>query len=68
MTGILILDSRIIGGETSPTHYPYQISLQIRNSGSRGGIFGFGQKPSGNWSHNCGGSVYNGDIILYFII
>ena len=55
-----ISESRIVGGETSPQHYPYQISLQVRNSGQSGGILGFG-RPSGNWSHNCGGSVYNGE-------
>lgn len=37
-------DPRIVGGETSPIHYPYQLSLQMRRGG--GGGFFFFQQPS----------------------
>lgn len=40
-------DSRIVGGETSPEHYPYQISLQMASRG--GGGFFFFQQPASNW-------------------
>jgi hypothetical protein len=41
-------DARIVGGETSPVHYPYQISLQMQSRGGGGGFFFF-QQPSSNW-------------------
>lgn len=41
-------DSKIVGGETSPVHYPYQISLQMQTRGGGGGFFFF-QQPSSNW-------------------
>lgn len=42
-------DSRIVGGETSPVHYPYQLSLQMQTRGGGGGFFFF-QQPSSNFS------------------
>ena len=39
--------TRIVGGENSPVHYPYQISLQMLSRG--GGGFFFFQQPSSNW-------------------
>ncbi|CRL02424.1 CLUMA_CG015168, isoform A [Clunio marinus] len=37
---------RIIGGETSPDHYPYQISLQLKRDGeAQGGFLSFLQGP-----------------------
>jgi secreted trypsin-like serine protease len=56
-------DSRIVGGETSPEHYPYQISLQMASRGGGGGFFFF-QQPRSNWSHFCGGSVLNENHIV----
>jgi trypsin len=43
------LDSKIVGGEISPIHYIYQVSLQIASSGI--GLF------ARNSSHTCGGSI-----------
>lgn len=56
-------DSKIVGGETSPIHYPYQISLQMQARGGGAGFFFF-QQPSSNWSHFCGGSVLNENFIV----
>lgn len=41
-------DSKIVGGEKSPVHYPYQVSLQMQARGGGGGFFFF-QQPSSNW-------------------
>lgn len=41
-------DSRIVGGETSPEHYSYQVSFQLQTK-SGGGIFFFFQQPQTNW-------------------
>ena len=59
-------DAKIVGGEKSPQHYPYQISLQMqRSGGGGGGIFSFLQQtPASNWSHFCGGSVLNENFIV----
>lgn len=57
-------DSKIVGGETSPVHYPYQISLQMQSKGGGGGGFLFFQQPAQNWSHFCGGSVLNENYII----
>ncbi|XP_070506854.1 chymotrypsin-1-like [Chironomus tepperi] len=54
---------RIVGGEESPVHYPYQISLQMSSRGGGAGLFFFLQ-PKSNWSHFCGGSVLNEDYIV----
>lgn len=56
-------DSKIVGGEKSPIHYPYQISLQMQTRGGGGGFFFFQQPPS-NWSHFCGGSILNENFIV----
>lgn len=42
-------DSRIVSGETSPVHYPYQVSLQMQTRGGGGGLFFF-QQPTSNFS------------------
>lgn len=50
-------ESRVVGGETSPVNYAYQVSLQMySNSGP--GLFFFQQKKS-NYSHFCAGSIVN---------
>lgn len=56
-------DSRIVGGETSPQHYPYQISLQMDARGGGAGFFFF-QQPKSNHSHFCGGSIINENYIV----
>jgi secreted trypsin-like serine protease len=53
--------SRIVGGETSPINYPYQVSLQMESRGGAG--FFFFQQRS-NYSHFCGGSVLNENYIV----
>jgi secreted trypsin-like serine protease len=56
---------RIVGGETSPQHYPYMISLQMERGGGGGGGFPFFfQQPKSNWSHFCGASVYSQNFII----
>jgi hypothetical protein len=55
---------RIVGGETSPQHYPYMISLQMESRGGGGGFPFFFQQPRSNWSHFCGGSVYSENFII----
>jgi hypothetical protein len=60
-------DAKIVGGETSPVHYPYQISLQMQKkegSGGSGFPFFFQQQSASNWSHFCGGSVLNENYIV----
>ena len=63
----------MVGGEKSPIHYPYQISLQLqqiyRGGGGEGGggFFSLFQSPSpppSNYSHFCGGSVLNKNFIV----
>lgn len=56
-------DARVVGGETSPVHYPYQISLQMKSKNGASNGFFFFQKSS-NWSHFCGGSVLNENHIV----
>lgn len=56
-------ESRIVGGETSPINYPYQVSLQMQSRGGGGGFFFF-QQPKSNYSHFCGGSVLNENFIV----
>lgn len=53
-----------MGGEKSPQHYPYQISLQMASSGGGPGFFFFQQQSASNWSHFCGGSVLNENFIV----
>lgn len=53
--------SRIVGGETSPVNYPYQVSLQMESRGGAGFFFFLQQKS--NYSHFCGGSVLNENYI-----
>lgn len=57
---------RIVGGETSPQHYPYMISLQMqsRGGGGGGGFPFFFQQPRSNYSHFCGGSLYSENYII----
>jgi secreted trypsin-like serine protease len=56
-------DARIVGGETSPINYPYQVSLQMQKNGGGPGFFFF-QQPKSNYSHFCGGSVLNENYIV----
>lgn len=53
MNQLVSEDSKIVGGEKAPNHYPYQISLQIRLP------FYVALLPTSTngWSHNCGGSI-----------
>jgi secreted trypsin-like serine protease len=53
--------SKIVGGETSPVNYPYQVSLQMESRGGAG--FFFFQQRS-NYSHFCGGSILNAKYIV----
>ena len=46
--------SKIVGGERAPNHYPYQISLQIKPPFYL--AFLITTSPDG-WAHNCGGSI-----------
>lgn len=56
---------RIVGGQTSPVHYPYMISLQMSSSrGGGGGFPFFFQQPRSNYSHFCGGSIYSENYII----
>ena len=57
-------NTRIVGGEKSPHHYPYQISLQMESSGGGPSFFFFQQSSASNWSHFCGGSVLNENFIV----
>lgn len=55
---------RIVGGETSPQHYAYMISLQMQSRGGGGGFPFFFQQPRSNNSHFCGGSIYSENYII----
>ena len=57
-------NTKIVGGQTAPHHYPYQISLQMSKSGIGSNFFFFQQQPASNWSHFCGGSVLNENYIV----
>lgn len=48
--GLEFRESRIVGGQTAPRPYPYQISLQI--------------KTNNGYSHNCGGSIVKENCVL----
>ena len=46
-------DTKIVGGERAPHHYPYQISLQIKTQV----YIAFLPLGGRRWTHNCGGSI-----------
>lgn len=53
-------DGRIVGGETAPRSYPYQISLQVLIP-IYIAFFPTGRKE---YTHNCGGSIVSENCVL----
>jgi trypsin len=54
--------SKIVGGETSPVTYPYQISLQVLVK-QQSSFFG-GSGGGEQWMHNCGGSIISENYVI----
>lgn len=46
-------DTKIVGGERAPNHFPYQISLQVKMPL----YIAFLPLFREGWGHNCGGSI-----------
>ena len=56
---------KLVGGEASPKHYEYQVSIQMKTRNNEGGNgFFFFQQPKSNYSHFCAGSVLNKNYIV----
>lgn len=53
-------ESRIVGGETAPRPYPYQISLQVKVPT----YIAFFPTGRSEYMHNCGGSIVKNNCVL----
>lgn len=53
-------NTRIVGGERAPNHFPYQISLQVKMPL----YIAFIPLFRDGWGHNCGGSIISQKHVL----